>query len=158
MKGNLDHIFDFKAWRPDFRKIRRTKINMVFMMSLWGICFTLGWYANVFWHADQWYSKQQSLTIARKSALVSTMRSKACPYWDSAVQVQRQIQRDYCLRHFTGAPPRPDTIKTQLAGPHCADCQPASYLNFMVYESADVISKYVRETQEWERPLCDQLV
>jgi FkbM family methyltransferase len=112
----------------------------------------------MFWRNGDWHANEVSLAvISGKSALHPAM-SEACPHWDMAVQVQRQIQRDYCLRHFTGEPPRPELMKGHLNGPNRTDGRPGLLMDFMIYKTADVISDYIRGGQAWERPICDQLV
>jgi len=123
----------------------------------WLLILAVGWYAHISWQTDNWHGNQQSLTITGDVPTVLKVMGQHCPHWDMAVQVQRQIQRDYCLRHFTGEPPRPELTKGHLNGPDSRDGRPI-LLDFMIYKSADVISNSIRGGQIWERPMCDALV
>lgn len=150
-----------RYWKARFSASKhksRSRVSTSFVTFSWLATLALGWYAHMLWHNDDCYANERSLAVtSSKSALPAAM-SEGCPHWDMAVQVQRQIQRDYCLRHFAGEPPRPELMKGYLNGPNRTDGRPGLPMDFMIYKTADVISDYIRGGQAWERLICDQLV
>jgi len=129
-------------------------ITLIFFSSM---SLIVGWYAHIFWQADQLNAEQHPLAVVGRTAPFLSTLSKACPHWDMAFELQRKIQRDYCLRHFTGEPPRPELTKGQLRGPN-GESGSGPLMDFMIYKSADVISNAIQGGQSWELTLCNRLV
>ena len=65
---------------------------------------------------------------------------------------QKQVQHDYCIRHFRGEAPAPDLVKTRLQGPN------QDRMNFVVYGGNDIVSGAIQSNGHWERHLSTALV
>jgi FkbM family methyltransferase len=72
--------------------------------------------------------------------------------WASAVDVQKSIQHDYCIRHFSAEPPREDLRNTTLKN---ANGHP---MDFIVYDANDFISGSILETHTWEPHISQNII
>lgn len=81
---------------------------------------------------------------ASSASLLSSSSSSSCVTWEFAAKVQKQVQHDYCLRHFTGEPRRDDMRKVKMNGPD------DSKLDFFIYNAGCYISKHIVRDGAWE--------
>ena len=142
-----------KVQFQNFRNKWRLDEGMITLIFFSSMSLIVGWYAHIFWQADQLNAEQHPLAVVGRTAPFLSTLSLACPHWDMAFELQRKIQRDYCLRHFTGEPPRPKLTKGQLRGPN-GESGSGPLMDFMIYKSADVISNAIQGGQSWE--LCNR--
>ena len=82
----------------------------------------------------------------------TSSRSQECPQWMISAGTQKQVQHDYCIRHFRGEAPAPDLVKTRLQGPN------QDRMNFVVYGGNDIVSGAIQSNGHWERHLSTALV
>lgn len=78
--------------------------------------------------------------------------SEACPEWTISALTQKRMQRDYCIRRFTGEVPEQDLVKTKLLGPD------QTHMDFIVYDGNDIVSGAIRSNGHWEHHLSTALV
>ena len=78
--------------------------------------------------------------------------ASTCPEWDLVAAVQKQMQREYCTRHFDGNPCRTDISKTKL---HLPD---STSVDFFLYKSADIVSGSIQSSGQWEAHMSSGLV
>ena len=81
-----------------------------------------------------------------------TLAEQQCPEWAMTAAVQRQAQHDYCVRRFTGRPPRTDIAKARLTLPG------NTTQDFFVYTRSDIVSGRIRGTGAWEPHMSTGLV
>lgn len=82
------------------------------------------------------------------------LAEQQCPEWDLTAAVQKQAQSNYCVRHFTGRPPRPDVVNARLHLPAAG----AAQYPFFVYEAGDYVSGSIRGSGHWEPEIAAALV
>jgi FkbM family methyltransferase len=75
-----------------------------------------------------------------------------CLEWSVIAGTQKQVQRDYCIRRFTGEAPDVDLLKTKLQGPD------GLRMDFVVYKNNDIVSGAIRSNGHWELHLSTSLV
>lgn len=85
-------------------------------------------------------------------AVASDAERGTCPEWDLVAAVQKQMQHDYCTRHFDGRPRRTDISKTKL---HLPD---STSVDFFLYKSADIVSGAIQSSGQWESHMSSGLV
>ena len=72
--------------------------------------------------------------------------------WNMATGVAREIQRDYCIRRYTGDPPRDDILKVNFHAP----ASEVGY-DFFIYKEGDDVSHFIRNTVSYEGALLAEL-
>jgi FkbM family methyltransferase len=86
------------------------------------------------------------------SSSISSSSSPECPQWTISAGTQKQVQHDYCIRHFTGEAPAADLVKTKLQGPD------QDRMDFVVYGGKDIVSGAIQSNGHWEFHLSTALV
>ena len=94
------------------------------------------------------YALFQNWTAAEKA----TLETEDCPEWTVSALTQKHVQRDYCIRRFTGEAPDKDLVKTKLVGPN------QEQMDFVVYGGNDIVSGAIRSNGNWELHLSTALV
>jgi len=95
------------------------------------------------------YSLLAATAVDQGSSLSS---SQECPQWSISAGTQKQVQHDYCIRHFTGEAPASDLVKTKLQGPGQRP------MDFVVYGGNDIVSGAIQSSGHWEPHLSTALV
>lgn len=90
--------------------------------------------------------------LAASEDAPSSSNQKGCPQWSTEAGTQKQAQRDFCIRRFTGAAPAEDLVKTRLLGPD------NNYMDFVVYKNNDIVSGAIQSNGHWELHLSVALV
>lgn len=88
-------------------------------------------------------------------AATSAAAADACPAWTLTTLLQKQVQRDFCLRHFNAAAPAPGLAATKLQGPR-GEAE-ADKLDFRVYADGDAVSRHIQGNGHWELHLLKNL-
>ena len=98
------------------------------------------------------HAYSQAATSMKGDDGASGVEPGTCPEWTITVATQKQVQRDYCIRQFTGEAPRQDLVKAKLLGPD------QTYMDFVVYGGNDIVSDAIHADGHWELHLSEALV
>ena len=98
------------------------------------------------------HSYSLAATTDMKGHGASDVDRDACPEWTLSVLTQRQVQRDYCIRHFNSEAPRQDLVKAKLRAPNQTE------MDFVIYGGNDIVSSAIQASGHWEPHLSEALV
>ena len=72
--------------------------------------------------------------------------------WDANVALQRDKQRDYCIRHYTGHAPRKEVVKVPFRKPDTNEVY-----DVFVYKEGDIVSQDIIASGSYEPGLLKEL-